>query len=78
MFFPYSINPKGFNNLEILINHKPGITWRFANKDELIEAMQKRLVVFLEPQFNFPQAIWLRASVVKVTSMGFTLKVENH
>lgn len=50
-------DPKGFNNLEILINLKPKNTWRFVNKDELIEAMQKRLAVFPGLQFNFSQAI---------------------
>ncbi len=50
-------DPKGFNNLEILINLKPKDTWRFGNKDELIEAMQKYLAVFPGLQFNFSQAI---------------------
>lgn len=50
-------DPKGFNNLEILINLKPKNTWRFVNKDALIEAMQKRLVALPGLQFNFSQAI---------------------
>ena len=50
-------DPKGFNNLEILINLKPKNTWRFVNKDELIKAMQKRLALFPGLQFNFSQAI---------------------
>ena len=50
-------DPKGFNNLEILIDLKPKETWRFGNKNELIEAMQKRLAMFPGLQFNFSQAI---------------------
>lgn len=50
-------DPKGFNNLEILITLKPKETWRYNNKDELILAMQKHLDVFPGLQFNFSQAI---------------------
>ncbi|MDR4518157.1 MAG: CusA/CzcA family heavy metal efflux RND transporter [Nitrosomonas sp.] len=50
-------DPKGFNNLEILINLKPKEAWRYNSKDELIMAMQKRLDVFPGLQFNFSQAI---------------------
>ncbi|CAA9891736.1 Cation efflux system protein CzcA [Candidatus Methylobacter favarea] len=50
-------DPKGFNNLEILIDLKPKDTWRFGDKDELVEAMQKRLAVFPGLQFNFSQVI---------------------
>ena len=50
-------DPKGFNNLEILIDLKPKETWHYGNKDELVEAMQKRLAVFPGLQFNFSQVI---------------------
>ncbi|MEP7073801.1 MAG: CusA/CzcA family heavy metal efflux RND transporter [Nitrosospira sp.] len=50
-------DPKGFNNLEVLIDLKPKDTWRYRNKDELVEAMQKRLAVFPGLQFNFSQVI---------------------
>lgn len=50
-------DPKGFNNLEVLIDLKPKDTWRYRNKDELIEAMQGRLNVFPGLQFNFSQVI---------------------
>lgn len=50
-------DPKGFNNLEILIDLKPKDTWHFDNKDELVAAMQKRLAVFPGLQFNFSQVI---------------------
>ena len=50
-------DPKGFHNLEILINLKPKDTWHFVNKDELIQAMQNRLAVFPGLQLNFSQAI---------------------
>lgn len=50
-------DPKGFNNLEILIDLKPKEVWRFAHKDDLIEAMKSRLKVFPGLQFNFSQVI---------------------
>ncbi|SDA15267.1 cobalt-zinc-cadmium resistance protein CzcA [Nitrosospira sp. Nsp18] len=50
-------DPKGFNNLEVLIDLKPKETWRYDGKDELVEAMQKRLAVFPGLQFNFSQVI---------------------
>jgi cobalt-zinc-cadmium resistance protein CzcA len=50
-------DPKGFNNLEILIDLKPKDTWHYKDKDELVEAMQKRLAVFPGLQFNFSQVI---------------------
>ena len=50
-------DPKGFNNLEVLIDLKPKDTWRYRDKDELVEAMQKRLAVFPGLQFNFSQVI---------------------
>jgi cobalt-zinc-cadmium resistance protein CzcA len=50
-------DPKGFNNLEILIDLKPKETWRFSSKDELIKAIQKHLSVFPGLQLNFSQVI---------------------
>jgi len=50
-------DPKGFNNLEILIDLNPKNTWHYGDKDELVEAMQKRLAVFPGLQFNFSQVI---------------------
>jgi heavy metal efflux system protein len=50
-------DPKGFNNLEVLIDLKPKDTWRYADKDELVGAMAKRLAVFPGLQFNFSQVI---------------------
>ncbi|PSJ18748.1 efflux RND transporter permease subunit [Nitrosomonas supralitoralis] len=50
-------DPKGFNNLEILIDLKPKEIWRFSTKDELIMAIQKRLEVFPGLQLNFSQVI---------------------
>jgi cobalt-zinc-cadmium resistance protein CzcA len=50
-------DPKGFNNLEILIDLNPKETWRFASKDELVEDMQLKLSVFPGLQFNFSQVI---------------------
>lgn len=50
-------DPKGFNNLEILIDLKPKDTWHYEDKDELVVAMQKRLAVYPGLQFNFSQVI---------------------
>ena len=50
-------DPKGFNNLEVLIDLKPKETWHYSSKDELVEAMQKRLAVIPGLQFNFSQVI---------------------
>ena len=50
-------DPKGFNNLEILIDLQPKDTWDYKNKDELIEAMHKRLAIFPGLRFNFSQVI---------------------
>ncbi len=50
-------DPKGFNNLEILIDLKPKETWRYRKKDDLIKAMNKRLAAFPGLQLNFSQVI---------------------
>lgn len=50
-------DPKGFNNLEILINLTPKNTWHYPDKEQLIKAMQERLAVFPGLQFNFSQVI---------------------
>ena len=50
-------DPKGFNNLEILVALKPRDTWRFDHKDELITAMNEKLAVFPGVQLNFSQVI---------------------
>jgi cobalt-zinc-cadmium resistance protein CzcA len=50
-------DPKGFNNLEVLIDLKPKETWRYSNKDELVKAMEQRLAVFPGLLFNFSQVI---------------------
>ena len=50
-------DPKGFNNLEILIDLKAKDTWHYKDKDKLVEAMQKRLNIYPGLQFNFSQVI---------------------
>lgn len=53
-------DPKGFNNLEILIDLKDKDTWDQKynkDKDKLVEDMQKRLAVYPGLQFNFSQVI---------------------
>jgi heavy metal efflux system protein len=50
-------DPKGFNNLEVLIDLKPKETWRYGNKEELVKAMEQRLATFPGLQFNFSQVI---------------------
>ena len=50
-------DPKGFNNLEVLIDLNPKETWRFKSKDELIQAMDKELSIFPGLLTNFSQVI---------------------
>jgi heavy metal efflux system protein len=50
-------DPKGFNNLELLIDLKPKETWRYGKKDDLVKAMNKRLQVFPGLLLNFSQVI---------------------
>ncbi|WP_445371701.1 efflux RND transporter permease subunit [Methylomonas sp. HW2-6] len=50
-------DPKGFNNLEVLIDLKPKETWRYAKKDELVLVMDKALSIFPGIQTNFSQVI---------------------
>lgn len=50
-------DPKGFNNLEVLIDLNPKETWRYAKKDELVQAMDKALSIFPGIQANFSQVI---------------------
>jgi cobalt-zinc-cadmium resistance protein CzcA len=53
-------DPKGFNNLEILIDLNDKDNWDHKyhkNKDKLVEDMQKRLAIYPGLQFNFSQVI---------------------
>ena len=50
-------DPKGFNNLEILIDLKPKETWHYKRKEDLISAMNDRLSVFPGMLLNFSQVI---------------------
>jgi cobalt-zinc-cadmium resistance protein CzcA len=50
-------DPKGYNNLEVLIDLNDKSTWRYDGKDRLVEAMQKKLSVYPGLQFNFSQVI---------------------
>lgn len=50
-------DPKGFNNLEMLIELTAKKEWRYPSKNRLIEAMDKTLVRFPGIQTNFSQAI---------------------
>lgn len=50
-------DPKGFNNLEILIDLQPKEQWHSQNKEALIEAMNEKLSVFPGMQLNFSQVI---------------------
>ena len=50
-------DPKGFNNLEVLIDLKPKSEWRYASKNELIQAMDKQLAMFPGILTNFSQVI---------------------
>ncbi|MFM8333095.1 MAG: efflux RND transporter permease subunit [Candidatus Methylumidiphilus sp.] len=50
-------DPKGFNNLEVLIDLNDKSTWRYPSKDKLVESMQEKLSVYPGLQFNFSQVI---------------------
>lgn len=50
-------DPKGFNNLEVLIDLNPKNTWRYQNKDDLIKAMDQKLAIFPGILTNFSQVI---------------------
>lgn len=50
-------DPKGFNNLEILVDLTPKGTWRYKKKDELVQAMDKELDIFPGILTNFSQVI---------------------
>lgn len=50
-------DPKGFNNLEILISLQPKEEWRFGSKDEMIQALNEKLSIFPGVQLNFSQVI---------------------
>ncbi|MEF3074427.1 CusA/CzcA family heavy metal efflux RND transporter [Methylobacter sp. Wu1] len=50
-------DPKGYNNLEVLMDLNPKQTWRYSKKDELVQAMDKELSIFPGIQTNFSQVI---------------------
>ena len=50
-------DPKGFNNLEVLIDLNPKDTWRYKKKDQLVQAMDKELAIFPGILTNFSQVI---------------------
>ncbi|WP_020482908.1 efflux RND transporter permease subunit [Methylomonas sp. MK1] len=50
-------DPKGFNNLEVLIDLNPKDTWRYPRKDDLVQAMDKALAIFPGILTNFSQVI---------------------
>jgi heavy metal efflux system protein len=50
-------DPKGFNNLEVLIDLKDKSTWHYRSKDELVIAMDKSLSDLPGIETNFSQVI---------------------
>jgi cobalt-zinc-cadmium resistance protein CzcA len=50
-------DPKGFNNLEVLIDLNSKDTWRYEKKDQLVQAMDKELAIFPGILTNFSQVI---------------------
>ena len=50
-------DPKGFNNLEVLIDLNPKDSWRYKKKDQLVQAMDKELAIFPGILTNFSQVI---------------------
>ena len=50
-------DPKGFNNLEILVDLQPKENWHYRDKEALIAAMNQKLSAIPGTQFNFSQLI---------------------
>ena len=50
-------DPKGYNNLEVLVDLKPKPDWHYSSKAALIEAMNDKLSGLPGLQLNFSQAI---------------------
>lgn len=50
-------DPKGFNNLEVLIDLNPKEEWHYSSKDDLVQAMDKELAIFPGILTNFSQVI---------------------
>ena len=50
-------DPKGPNNIEILVDLKPHDEWRFASKDALVDSMSARLATIPGLPTNFSQVI---------------------
>lgn len=50
-------DPKGPNNLEVLVDLKPRGEWRFGSKDELVADMSSKLAVIPGVSTNFSQVI---------------------
>jgi cobalt-zinc-cadmium resistance protein CzcA len=50
-------DPKGPNNIEILVDLKPHDEWRFATKDALVDSMSARLATIPGLPTNFSQVI---------------------
>ena len=50
-------DPKGFNNLEVLLDLNPKPSWRYKKKDQLIQAIDKELSIFPGIRTNFSQVI---------------------
>ncbi len=50
-------DPKGFNNLEVLVDLNPKDTWRYKSKDALVQAMDRELAIFPGILTNFSQVI---------------------
>lgn len=50
-------DPKGFNNLEILVDLQPRSSWRFSSKDDLVHEMRRALAGYPGLLLNFSQVI---------------------
>jgi heavy metal efflux system protein len=50
-------DPKGPNNMEILVDLKPHSQWRFPNKDTMIEDMTRKITALPGVPTNFSQVI---------------------
>ncbi|MBB1381640.1 efflux RND transporter permease subunit, partial [Shewanella sp. SR41-2] len=63
-------DPMGLNETDVFLELIPRSEWRFANKQQLIEAIRAVLVDYPGVNFNFTQPIQMRVSEMLTGSIG--------
>ncbi len=64
------LDPMGLNETDVFLELIPRSEWRFANKQQLIEAIRAVLVDYPGVNFNFTQPIQMRVSEMLTGSIG--------